>query len=81
MPEPPVSVAACRRLAPLPDPLVAAADGDPSHAELRDAAAEGALTKFFDVNLTQLLTDTPIRDTIEIRDSAAAELSAEAPGA
>ncbi len=58
---------ACRRLAPLPDELVAAARGVPSYDELRRAAADGALTKFFDVNLTQLLTDTPVRDTIEIR--------------
>ncbi|HEU4347849.1 MAG TPA: amidoligase family protein, partial [Actinoplanes sp.] len=47
---------ACRRLAPLPGRLVAAADGGPSYADLRHAAAEGGLTKFFDVNLTQLLT-------------------------
>jgi hypothetical protein len=58
---------ACRRLAPLPGPLVAAVQGTPTDAELRAAAAEGELTKFFDVNLTQLLTDTPIRDTVEIR--------------
>jgi hypothetical protein len=58
---------ACRRLAPLPDPLVAAVGGTPSYDDLRKAAADGGLTKFFDVNLTQLLTDTPIRDTIEIR--------------
>jgi Putative amidoligase enzyme len=58
---------ACRRLAPLPGPLVDAADGVPSYEDLRNAAAEGELSKFFDVNLTQLLTDTPIRDTIEIR--------------
>jgi hypothetical protein len=58
---------ACRRLAPLPEPLVAAAGGAPSSEDLRRAAADGALTKFFDVNLTQLLTDTPVRDTIEIR--------------
>jgi hypothetical protein len=58
---------ACRRLAPLPEPLVEAVAGLPSADDLRKAAAEGALTKFFDVNLTQLLTDTPIRDTIEIR--------------
>jgi hypothetical protein len=59
---------ACRRLAPLPAALVAAADAPaPSQDELRKAAAEGALTKFFDVNLTQLLTDTPARDTLEIR--------------
>ena len=58
---------ACRRLAPLPAPLVAAVDGTPDLDDLRKAAAEGELSKFFDVNLTQLLTDTPIRDTIEIR--------------
>jgi hypothetical protein len=58
---------ACRRLAPLPASLVQAAGGDPSYDDLRKAAADGGLTKFFDVNLTQLLTDTPIRDTIEIR--------------
>lgn len=58
---------ACRRLAPLPDPLVRAVSGVPSTEDLRKAATEGALTKFFDVNLTQLLTDTPIRDTVEIR--------------
>jgi hypothetical protein len=58
---------ACRRLAPLPAALVAAAAGEPTQDELRAAAAAGELTKFFDVNLTQLLTDTPLRDTIEIR--------------
>ncbi|MEU4562850.1 amidoligase family protein [Actinoplanes sp. NPDC023936] len=59
---------ACRRLAPLPAPLVAATAGNPTMAELREAATAGNLTKFFDVNLTQLLTDAPpIRDTVEIR--------------
>jgi hypothetical protein len=58
---------ACRRLAPLPDPLVAAAAGEPTTDGLRAAAKAGELSKFFDVNLTQLLTDTPIRDTVEIR--------------
>ena len=58
---------ACRRLAPLPDPLVRAVEGVPSYDDLRTAAADGELTKFFDVNLTQLFTGTPIRDTIEIR--------------
>ncbi|GIF14539.1 hypothetical protein Ate01nite_45710 [Actinoplanes teichomyceticus] len=58
---------ACRRLATLPEPLVAATNGTPTYAELRAAAAEGELTKYFDVNLTQLLTDTPVRDTVEIR--------------
>jgi Putative amidoligase enzyme len=59
---------ACRRLAPLPAPLVAAAGQDiPTVPQLRAAAQEGGLTKFFDVNLTQLLTDTPVRDTLEVR--------------
>ena len=58
---------ACRRLAPLPQPLVEAADGAPSTDVLRKAAADGELSKFFDVNLTQVLTDTPLRDTIEVR--------------
>ncbi|WP_030435396.1 amidoligase family protein [Actinoplanes subtropicus] len=59
---------ACRRLAPLPAGLVAAASRvTPSMDELRKAADEGNLTKYFDVNLTQLLTDRPKRDTLEIR--------------
>ncbi|MFI5891682.1 amidoligase family protein [Actinoplanes sp. NPDC051513] len=59
---------ACRRLAPLPAQLVAAASrGKPTIDELREAADEGELTKYFDVNLTQLLKDRPLRDTLEIR--------------
>jgi hypothetical protein len=58
---------ACRRLAPLPAQLVQAAEANASFEELRQAAAAGGLTKFFDVNLTQLFRDNPIRDTIEIR--------------
>jgi hypothetical protein len=57
----------CRRLRALPDELVAAVDGEPSYDELRAAAKAGGLTKFFDVNLTQLFRDDPIRDTVEIR--------------
>jgi hypothetical protein len=57
----------CRRLAPLPAQLVAATDGTPSYEDLVKAAEDGELSKYFDVNLTQLLTDTPLRDTIEIR--------------
>jgi hypothetical protein len=57
----------CRRLARLPAELVEVVAGTPTSDELRDAAKRGALTKFFDVNLTQLLRDDPIRDTIEIR--------------
>lgn len=58
---------ACRRLAPLPESLVAAADGGAPVEQLRKAADEGELTKYFDVNLTQVLTDAPIRDTVEVR--------------
>ncbi|WP_433383343.1 amidoligase family protein [Actinoplanes sp. CA-142083] len=59
---------ACRRLAPLPAQLVAAATADkPDIDALRQAADEGDLTKYFDVNLTQLLKDRPLRDTLEIR--------------
>jgi Putative amidoligase enzyme len=58
----------CRRLAPLPAELVELVDrGTPTIEELREAAAHAGLTKFFDVNLTQLLRDDPLRDTIEIR--------------
>ena len=58
---------ACRRLSALPQQLVDAAAGTPSIDDLRAAADEGRLTKFFDVNLTQLLRDDPLRDTIEVR--------------
>ncbi|TDO31605.1 amidoligase family protein [Paractinoplanes brasiliensis] len=58
---------ACRRLAPLPEPLVAATAGRPGWDELSRAATEGGLTKFFDVNLTQLFAEHPVRDTIEVR--------------
>ncbi len=57
----------CRRLAALPAQLVDAVAGDPSIDDLRAAAKEGGLTKFFDINLTQLLRDDPVRDTLEIR--------------
>jgi hypothetical protein len=58
----------CRRLAALPEPLVAAASAEkPDTDELRRAAAAGGLTKYFDVNLTQLLKDRPLRDTLEVR--------------
>ncbi|MEV6632977.1 amidoligase family protein [Actinoplanes sp. NPDC051470] len=58
----------CRRLAPLPDPLVKVADGhEPTEQALRRAGEEGEISKYFDVNLTQVLTDTPLRDTVEVR--------------
>ena len=58
---------ACRRLAALPAQLVAAADAGAGVDALRAAADNAKLSKFFDVNLTQVLTDTPLRDTVEIR--------------
>lgn len=57
----------CRRLKPLPDALVAVVEGEPTYAALCEAAKAAGLTKFYDVNLTQLLRDDPIRDTVEIR--------------
>jgi Putative amidoligase enzyme len=57
----------CRRLAALPDQLVQAVAGTPSMDELRAAASEGGLTKFFDINLTNVLRDDPLRDTVEVR--------------
>jgi hypothetical protein len=57
---------ACRRLAALPDELVAAAE-DPTLDGLRKAADASELTKYFDVNLTQLFKARPLRDTLEIR--------------
>lgn len=57
----------CRRLAPLPPALVSTVSGTPDLPELRAAARAAGLTKFFDVNLTNVLRDDPIRDTVEIR--------------
>ncbi len=58
---------ACVRLAPLPEPLVAAVDGNPAYEQLRDIAASSGLSKFFDVNLSQLFSSRPVRDTLEVR--------------
>lgn len=58
---------ACRRLAPLPASLVQAAAVAPTYEELRAAAAACGLTKFFDVNLTALFSEKPVRDTLEVR--------------
>jgi hypothetical protein len=57
----------CTRLAPLPQPLIDAVAGEPTTAELRAAAKAGGLSKFYDVNLTQVLTDRWLRDTVEVR--------------
>jgi hypothetical protein len=58
---------ACRRLAPLPAPLVEAAAGTPTYEGLRDAATSAGLTKFFDVNMTALFAENPARNTLEVR--------------
>jgi hypothetical protein len=57
----------CRRLAPLPAELVAVTEGAPSFTDLKLAAEVGRLSKFYDINLTQLFADLPLRDTIEVR--------------
>jgi hypothetical protein len=57
----------CRRLAALPAELVSVVDGTPTFEAMAAAATRGGLTKFFDVNLTQLFRHDPIRDTLEVR--------------
>lgn len=60
---------ACRRLAPLPADLVALVDRDADlpWPELAAAARATGLTKYADVNLTQLVAARPARDTVEVR--------------
>jgi hypothetical protein len=59
---------ACRRLAPLPDELLRLVEReDLSWAELGTAARGIGLTKYADVNLTQLVATSPLRDTVEVR--------------
>ncbi|OII23599.1 amidoligase family protein [Frigoribacterium sp. MCBA15_019] len=66
---------ACTRLAPLPSALVELVGrADPRGAgraddwsRLQAAAAGTGLTKYADVNLTALVTERPVRDTIEVR--------------
>lgn len=71
---------ACRRLAPLPAALVELVeqpwpdgvsdrDGadDAGWAGLRAAVREVGVTKYADVNLTQLVSERPLRDTLEVR--------------
>ena len=65
---------ACRRLAPLPEDLVDLIDhpweddgGRTGWERLRQAAQSTGVTKYADVNVTQLLTDRPVRDTVEVR--------------
>lgn len=63
---------ACRRLAPLPDALLELveqpwAEDAAAWPRLRDAARAAGLTKYADVNLTQLVAERPVRDTVEVR--------------
>lgn len=62
---------ACQRLRALPEPLVALVGqpwtGAGGWPRLQEAARHTGLTKFYDVNLTMLLTDEPYRDTVEVR--------------
>lgn len=59
---------ACRRLAPLPADLVRLTDRDDlAWAELRETARAAGVTKYADVNLTQLVSAHPLRDTVEVR--------------
>ncbi len=65
---------ACRRLAPLPDALLELVerpwedlDGRTGWTRLQQAARAVGLTKYADVNLTQLVAERVLRDTLEVR--------------
>lgn len=65
---------ACRRLAPLPTDLVDLVELDwkdtadsTGWARLQEAARAVGVTKYADVNLTQLVSQRPVRDTVEVR--------------
>jgi hypothetical protein len=65
---------ACRRLAPLPEALVDFVEGRlqdagdaAGWARLQEAARSAGVTKYADVNLTQLISENPVRDTVEVR--------------
>ncbi|UZN01979.1 amidoligase family protein [Cellulomonas sp. S1-8] len=63
---------ACRRLAPLPDALLDLVERDHAGtaegwARLQQDARTIGLTKYADVNLTQLVARRPVRDTVEVR--------------
>ncbi|WP_230402119.1 amidoligase family protein [Sanguibacter suaedae] len=59
---------ACRRLAPLPDELLDLVEHPGlTWAEVASGARTVGLTKFADVNLTQLVAVDPARDTLEVR--------------
>lgn len=65
---------ACRRLAPLSEALVSLveqpwedADGRSGWTRLQTAVREAGVTKYADVNLVQLVSERPVRDTLEVR--------------
>ena len=63
---------ACRRLGPVPSALLdlveRAPDAPPQEwAALAEEARAVGLTKFADVNLTQVVATHPVRDTLEVR--------------
>jgi hypothetical protein len=58
---------AATRVRALPDELLRLVGTADTWAGLQTAALEVGLTKFFDVNLTALLNDAPVRDTVEVR--------------
>ena len=65
---------ACRRLAPLPIELMDLVELDwqdtadsTGWARMQAAARAVGLTKYADVNLTQLVSQHPVRDTVEVR--------------
>ncbi|WP_420369435.1 amidoligase family protein [Curtobacterium sp. L1-20] len=58
---------AATRVRELPHELLALVETADAWPALQAAASEVGLTKFFDVNLTALLDDDPVRDTVEVR--------------
>jgi hypothetical protein len=58
---------AATRVRALPDELLALTGSDATWPALRDAGRRLGLGKFFDVNLGALLSDAPVRDTVEVR--------------
>ena len=66
---------ACTRLQALPQELIEFVDSDAAHRDdvgtqwrrLQAKATASGLTKYFDINLTALLSDSPTRNTVEVR--------------
>ncbi|MDY1003885.1 amidoligase family protein [Curtobacterium sp. CFBP9011] len=58
---------AATKIRPLPPELLGLTEAGHAWPALQDAARSTGLSKFFDLNLTALLTDEPARDTVEVR--------------